>query len=412
LTLPRAAVTWFAAASTPEAACSLELRGFRWTLVQCVRRRQPRTLRRLDLMIGRRSRYRSARVGLACGACLVLAGCHGMGAATISRDRFDYVSSISNSWKRQTLLNLVKVRYGDAPAFLDVSSVITSYSWEADVNLSSQLAPTGRGDTFVGLGANAHYADRPTITYSPLSGEQFARALLSSFPLTAILYLIESGYPGDVVLRFCVSSINGLDNEYGGPGNPRVGSPRFHELLTLFRANRTGPAIDMLLKKSKDKDALVLVLRPPETDEGRALHRRFRELLGLDSRASTFEVVHGPFASTPLEIAIQTRSMMQVLIDVGSYIEVPAAEVAEGRVYAPSQTPEQLRMYPALLQIHSGPAVPQDAHVAVRYRNGWFWIDDRDAWSKLAFNFVMMMFSITETSGSQQSAPIVTVPAR
>jgi hypothetical protein len=357
---------------------------------------------------------RQYRLAVLAAGGLVLTGCHGMGAATITRDRFDYVSSISDSWKRQTLLNLIKVRYGDAPAFLEVSSVITSYAWSGELNLSTQLAPVNRGDTFVGLGANAHYEDRPTITYAPLIGEAFARALLSSFPVTAILYLIESGYPADLIFRVCVSSINGLENEYGGPGNARIGSAQFHELLTLLRENRMAAesGIDLLLKRSKEKDALVMALRPPRSAEARALDRRFRELLGLDPTASTFEVTHGPFASNSKEIAIQTRSMMQVLVDMASYIEVPASDIAEGRVYAPARTDEQLRSFPPLMQIHSGLAPPVDAHVGVRYREHWFWIDDRDAKSKLTFNYLMMMFSITETTGSQQAAPVVTVPTR
>jgi hypothetical protein len=42
-------------------------------------------------------------------------------AGTVARDRFDYITAISDSWKSQMLLNLVKIRYGDAPVFLDVA---------------------------------------------------------------------------------------------------------------------------------------------------------------------------------------------------------------------------------------------------------------------------------------------------
>jgi hypothetical protein len=68
-------------------------------------------------------------------------------------------------------------------------------------------------------------------------------------------------------------------------------------------------------------------------------------------------------------------------------------------------------MFPALLRIHSSDSPPKDAHVVVRYRDGWFYIDDRDHESKAAFNFLMLLFSLTET-GTTQAAPIVTVPAR
>ena len=47
-------------------------------------------------------------------ALVLLAGCAGIGPGTVSRDRFDYVNAISNSWKKQMLLNLVKMRYVDA----------------------------------------------------------------------------------------------------------------------------------------------------------------------------------------------------------------------------------------------------------------------------------------------------------
>jgi hypothetical protein len=37
---------------------------------------------------------------------------------------------MSESWKRQMLLNMVKIRYMDARVFLDVASVIYQYSVE------------------------------------------------------------------------------------------------------------------------------------------------------------------------------------------------------------------------------------------------------------------------------------------
>jgi len=56
-----------------------------------------------------------------------LAGCSGLGASSISRDRFDYTATLSDSWKDEMLPNLVKLRSGAAPVLLDVASVITRY---------------------------------------------------------------------------------------------------------------------------------------------------------------------------------------------------------------------------------------------------------------------------------------------
>ena len=63
-------------------------------------------------------------------------GCASIGPGTVTRDRFDYVTAISDSWKSQMLFNLVKLRYGDAPVFLDVASVINQYLVEGVVCVS------------------------------------------------------------------------------------------------------------------------------------------------------------------------------------------------------------------------------------------------------------------------------------
>jgi len=35
------------------------------------------------------------------------------------------MTALADSWKEQTLLNIARMRYGDAPSFMDVSSVIS-----------------------------------------------------------------------------------------------------------------------------------------------------------------------------------------------------------------------------------------------------------------------------------------------
>ena len=45
----------------------------------------------------------------------------------------------------------------------------------------------------------------------------------------------------------------------------------------------------------------------------------------------------------------------------------------------------------------------------MRYRNHWYYIDDRDFQSKRAFTFLMVLFSLTETGG-RESLPLVTIP--
>jgi hypothetical protein len=100
---------------------------------------------------------------------LALSGC-AVGPGTVARDRFDYTAAISDSWKQQMLFNMVKIRYDDAPVFLDVASIINQYSVESVVDLRFSWASpiVGSSTNAQSAGAVARYTDRPTITYPRL----------------------------------------------------------------------------------------------------------------------------------------------------------------------------------------------------------------------------------------------------
>lgn len=46
----------------------------------------------------------------------------------------------------------------------------------------------------------------------------------------------------------------------------------------------------------------------------------------------------------------------------------------------------------------------------MRYRQHWFWIDQRDFRSKSIFTFLLLLTSLAET-GMVPQAPVMTVPA-
>ena len=341
------------------------------------------------------------------------AGCTGIGPQTIDRDRFDYVSAISDSWKRQTLLNLLKTRYLDAPVFMDVASVINQYGLEQEVGLGVSGEFYNKGEpSFVSpeIGVKGRYTDRPTITYNPLMGENYARSVLKPIPNSAILLLVEAGYPIDYVLRTCVQTINGLDNRMSGGLALRAADPEFYELLILLRHIQAREGIVMRAKSVDGKNTLSVLFRPPDetlnADLKKAMH-----LLGLDPDAREFRVVSGSFATQNREIAMLGRSMLQIFSAYAAFIDVPESHVSQGRVVATEQDPLATAAgFPPLIQVHNGNTKPDNAFVSVPYRDHFFWIDDRDVHSKSMFFFLMILFSFTERGRGGQAAPVLTVP--
>lgn len=79
----------------------------------------------------------------------LLTGCASIGPNTIKHDQFDYSDAMSRAQKDQTLLNVVKLRYADMPVFLEVASVINSYSLEGSLSAGGgfQLRPSQLSDT-------------------------------------------------------------------------------------------------------------------------------------------------------------------------------------------------------------------------------------------------------------------------
>jgi hypothetical protein len=323
----------------------------------------------------------------------------------VALDRFDYGQAIADSWKRQTLANIVRLRYGDAPTVLEVTSVINSYSTAGSVNAGATV-PESPLPNSMNLGGSRSWSNSPTVTYQPLTGQKFTANLLRPVPPSAVFQMVSAGWPVQVILGTSLRSINGLsNNNFGKRGDP--GFARVLEALTRIQRSH---AISIRMEERKEGEALAVVLRraavPEQVIED---SRTVRTLLGLQDDATEFSVTFGSIPRNDLEIAVETRSMLELMLELATGVDVPPSDLTEGRALpglaAPGETPPE-----PLLHIRCGKTAPPDAFAAVPYRNQWFWIDDTDRASKSRFTFLMILFSLAE-GGQTSAAPLVTISA-
>jgi hypothetical protein len=338
-----------------------------------------------------------------------LSGCASIGPGTVARDRFDYISAISDSWKSQMLFNLVKLRYGDAPVFLDVASVITQTGVTSTVGVSGSWWQNPFFSS-AGVAATGSYGEKPTVTFLPMSGEKFARSLMTPIPPGAILSFLQAGYPADIVLRLTVHTINGIHNRNGYGPRARRADPEFFPLIEKLRNLQQSGQIGLRVKRIGTQTTTAMVFSKKLTPAIAADRDEVRKLLGLNPETDEIDVVYGSVAANDKEIAMLTRSVLEILTDLSSYTDVPAANVEQKRTF-PSPAPEIVNgaPVPPPIRILSSPEKPNDAFAAVSYGQNWYWIDDKDFASKRLFSFIMFLFTLTE-SGDKQGAPIITVP--
>jgi hypothetical protein len=337
---------------------------------------------------------------------LALTGCVSVSPRHVTTDRMDYGQVVAESWKRQTLLNVVRLRYADAPMFLDVASIINSHTIGGSGSAQATLVNGSSADIF-GVGAAGIWSNTPTVTYQPLLGDRFTKSLLQPIPPASVFQLLQGGWPAGLVFPTVVNSVNGLRNATAGV----AADPGFDELTAAFSRIQRAGNIGIEVQPRKDGGALLVVMRKPDADVPLGDDsRRTRELLGLTGDTTDFEVAYGLFPRGPNQVAVVTRSMMEIMLQLGFGIDLPPADVANGRVLPGRWQAGEAEDKP-LVHIRSGPDVPADTYSAVQYKGNWYWIDENDIASKRTFTFLMILFSLAET-GQSAAAPVVTVPSR
>ena len=352
----------------------------------------------------RHAAWGPARLALATFSCclaLALSSCKSMGPKTIPQDGFDYNQRIADQENEQLLLNIVRLRYFEMPRFLNVASLINSYTRGGSAGINANGGPFGNA---LGGSIDGYWSDRPTITYTPMSGQAFAQSLLTPVPPSVIFFLIQSGWSAQRLMRLTNSVINGIHNENGIPDGRRQADPEFQELLEVIQQLQQEGALGMRFDGDWPKvDVEIVVPKKPRTESATRAVERFRELLDIKPDKHVFDIEYGVVEQKKKEIVMQTHSIMEMLSNISWYIEVPEAHITEGRTLS-TFLPED----PDLIHIRVADAKPANAFKAIEYRGHWYYIDDRDVNSKNTFTVMQILMSLAQ-QGSGSVGPLISI---
>lgn len=326
----------------------------------------------------------------------------------------DYARALGDAKKREILAAIVGLRYGDAPAFLTVSSIIAAYSFDATAGATGNIGSGSEPNYALGT-ASVSYSNHPTFTFTPTTGEAFASAYIRPLAPELVLPLAEGGVPIDLLLRITAQSIGGLQNGNALGGDSSAGAPGFFELLQALRRLQLAGELNVESRqedaKSGGKSSVYLAMGATTSGDSPQIATDLasvRRLLHLSPNTRTYQIVYGPSSQQGDRIPMVTRSVLGILTDLGAQVQVPQEQISNGST-KPTVGLIGGETRPTII-VRSAPKPPATSYVLVDYGPYAYWVDRNDFDSKYAFTVVQNLMALAEADTTSK-APIVTIPA-
>ena len=385
------------------------------------------------------------RGGICASLIVLFLGCTTYGPKQLEQGHLAYNAAVKASADDELLLNIVRLRYLDTMEFLSSNSISAQTS--ISVSLSGEFGNPGfsSGDkTRALVQPGIAYSNRPTFTFTPQRGLDFARRFIAPVEVKIINYLMATDWDVDLMLRLLVREMNGLRNELG------LVEPEYTDLLkklrTLWLKNQTFfgfvPETDVLsdpiamnqvsgsdlveaarsgfrFKHAVNGSSFVLTAErsqpvlyiEPGSEEAQAVIRslrlnpefgpyyrlmpgRYNELAGLSQK----------------DVIVRTASLLSVLIYLAQGVQVPESHLDQGLTIRDfSGTGGENQNIDDLFVVKISRSKPA-ASTAVKYRGYWFYIEEADAISRTTFLFVAELFRLSVQSTESEKGPVLTLP--
>jgi hypothetical protein len=350
-------------------------------------------------------------------AALWLCGCERLlgpratlGPGAIVRGRGLYNEVISDTNNQQTLELIVRARYGEPSGLLAVASVTANLRTTATANSQFGVGPSANYQgNIVPLALGLAYEENPTIAYTPVQGERYAKNVLTPLGLDLMVLLLGIEHAPHQFISILVKEVNGLQNPMYGPPGSRAA---FQDAVALLA--RLEDAGQATWGASATKEGAFALAIHDYAPGNRAVVRELLRRWGLPAslaqgdRDIVLPLNLAVGKVTRPELNVQTRSVYDLIEIAGSAVEVPPEHVALGLTDPGLDAPSPLH---GMLRIQSSPSYPSAAVlVAVRHRGYWFYIPADDGQSKLAFRLVQTLIGMRLVEGTPQTIPTLTIP--
>lgn len=410
--------------------------------------------------------FKTANLLSALAVFMALGGC-AFGPRALEKTHGPFAAAAVRVDEEQLLKSIVRLRYVESPLALDVNSIASQYELDLTAEARPFFSTEATGNLFRSFTsvlpfASISGANRPTISMTPADDASTIRQFLTPISMETLVFLAQSGWPVSSVVRIWVDRLNGIPNWMPPSGPPRNILPDFErfqaacellqmaqdqELLSVQADDRhvelSGPvpkeaitaaalvdaakngfeyrpqADGKFWALTKKERGLVLVVNPAGRDH--PVVRSLVETLNLKPNQDRYELSAATGVSDPLKnptapssaLRLAPRSSAQALFFLANGVEVPTEHLACGLVRQ-SDGPLSSAATDGVFRVHSCKGSkhrpPSCAYLAVRYRDYWFYIDDRDLESKATLLLMLQLRRLDFRRQQIGSVPALTLP--
>lgn len=337
---------------------------------------------------------------------LLLVSCRAsIGTVELPLDRFSYNETLQYSDMQQQLLNIVRLRYSDPPYFLSVNSIVSQFEYtkaataSATLNSGFYFPPIPYVIPYVE--PSVAFADRPTVTFTPLQGTDFVTRLMTPVDLSVLYMLLRAGWGISHILRPLVEQLGPIDASKTASRVTSSRIPHYRTFKAITNALRKLQKVDAL-EISKDKVANEFAIRLQVKSFASLSRADIIALRKINiTRDEPYVLLTKAPSDDPHELYTQTRTVLGILNYFSKGVDVPENDIKMKRVpmtyYPNGEVFDWHEVTGHLFRVRVGKKPPRaDTLVAVKYRGNFFYISDFDFETKESLMLATIIMGIYE----------------
>jgi predicted small lipoprotein YifL len=340
-----------------------------------------------------------------------VSSCSNLGPVALPPDRLGYNQSLLNSDDEQALLNIVRLRYSNTVYFMSVNSIVSQLSFSRD--FTATIANGAPPPALLGTGSAGYtVGESPTITYTPLQGEDYIDRLLTPVNLEVVYMLLRSGWSVPRVTRIIIQ-------QFGEANNATFASKSVSDKIPIYK-----PFLNTVNALKKQQFFENVIIASDKAADGtfaiKFTIKNFKKItpadrlilnkLNVHEQSSSFWLVSTP-PKDKNHILVETRTMLGLFNYLSKGVDVPeydANKLAPMTYYPDGKLFDWHGVTDGVIHIKTSRFKPLNASVAVPYKGSWFYITEDDFSSKETMNIVSILMGIYQQK-IKSSLPVFTV---